>query len=268
MMIFTCRSTGARGSWSGNRLLPILVINLARSRERWARVTDSARDAGFDVQRVPAVEGTDVPVELRLEIDAAKFRHNHGREMLDGEYGCYRSHLRALQVVVDKGYDLAIIAEDDIGLSADLKERVLAIFTDLPTIDLLKLVNHRTTGFVKYGCSALGDEFGRCLHGPQGSAACYAVTQRGARKLLRSLKTMWLPYDIAFERGWDTGANTFTTRSPLVSLERNHAETTIATSQQYRDAKLPKIKRGGALVFRIMDYVSRVHYGIKKYEII
>jgi glycosyl transferase family 25 len=229
-------------------------------------VAESARDAGLDLLRVPAVEGAEVPVELRLEVDAAKFRRNHGRKMLEGEYGCYRSHLSALQLVNDKGYELAIIAEDDIRLSADLKERVSAIFTDLPTIDLLKLVNHRTTAFVKYGCSALGDEFGRCLHGPQGSAACYAVTQRGARKLLHSLKTMWLPYDIAFERGWDTGANTFTTRFPFVSLERDHAETTIATSQQYRDAKLPKIKRGGALAFRIADYLSRVNYGMRKYE--
>jgi glycosyl transferase family 25 len=212
------------------------------------------------------VEGAEVPVELRLEVDAARFRRNHGREMLEGEYGCYRSHLSALQLVIDKGYELAIIAEDDIRLSADLKERVSAIFTDVPTIDLLKLVNHRTTAFVKHGCSALGDEFGRCLHGPQGSAACYAVTQSGARKLLRSLKTMWLPYDIAFERGWATGANTFTTRFPFVSLERNLAETTIATSQQYRDAKLPKIKRGCALAFRIMDYLSRVNYGMRKYD--
>jgi glycosyl transferase family 25 len=134
-------------------------------------------------------------------------------------------------------------------------------------IDLLKLVNHRTNGFVKYGSSVLGDEFGRCLHGPQGSAACYAVTQRGARKLLRSLQTMWLPYDIALERGWDTGANTFTTRFPIVSFERNQAKTTIATRQQYRDAKLPNIKRYGALVFRVIDYFSRLNYGMKKYEI-
>lgn len=246
-------------------MLPTLVINLARSTERWARIAESGRDTGLDVQRVPAVEGAQTPAGLRSDLDAAKFQRNHGRQVLAGEYGCYQSHLRALQTVVDQGYELAIIAEDDICLNGDLEKRVRAMFQASPSIDLLKLVNHRVTGFVRYGTSSLGDEFGRCLHGPQGSAACYAVTQKGARQLLPALKPMWLPYDLALERGWSTGVRTFTARLALVEFEEaNRLDTTIATRKQYREVKLSRFKRWSVLKFRARDYVSRIAYGLRR----
>ncbi|MFU0506205.1 glycosyltransferase family 25 protein [Pseudaminobacter sp. NGMCC 1.201702] len=246
-------------------MLPTLVINLARSKERWTKLAESGRGTGLEVRRVPAIDGAAVPEGLRGDLDAAKFRANHGRQVLAGEYGCYQSHLSALQTIVDEGYELAIIAEDDIRLNSDLEKRVEAIFRTSPSIDLLKLVNHRTTGFIRYGISALGDEFGRCIHGPQGSAACYAVTQQGARRLLVALKPMWLPYDLALERGWSTGVSTFTTRVPFVAFEEvTRADTTIATRTQYREVKLPKFKRWSVLKFRFGDYVSRIAYGLKR----
>lgn len=245
-------------------MLPILVINLDRSRERWVEVAASADRTGLDLRRVAAVDGTGIPAEMRHGLDREKFRFSNGRDVLPGEYGCYRSHLEALRMVVDEGHDLAIIAEDDISLNPELKDRVQAIFDAQPTMDILKLVNHRTRGFIRYGVSARGDAFGRCLHGPQGSAACYAVTGKGARTLLDTLEPMWLPYDIALERGWATGASTFTTLHPLVEFGSNRQETLIATRQQYHDVKMPRIKRVGTLMSRGVDYIARALYGIRK----
>jgi glycosyl transferase family 25 len=245
-------------------LLPTLVINLDRSKERWAEIAASAVGTGLELRRVAAVDGAEIPAELRHGLDHQKFCFSNGREVLPGEYGCYRSHLDALRMVVDEGHDLAIIGEDDISLNRELRDRVLAIFEALPTIDVLKLVNHRTRGFVRYGASSLGDAFGRCLHGPQGSAACYAVTRKGAGLLLASLEPMWLPYDIALERGWATGASTFTTHHPLVEFGSNREDTLIATRQQYHDVKMPRIKRAGTLISRGTDYFARAFYGIKR----
>lgn len=243
--------------------LPVLIINLDRSKERWRTISASARGTELAVERVTAVDGRNVAARSRVDVDDKLFRNHHGRELLAGEYGCYRSHLNALGMIARRNYDLAIIAEDDVLLNEQLANRVRSIFKANPRIDVLKLVNHRTSAFIQSGKSEAGDAFGRCLHGPLGSAACYAVTARGARKLIAALRVMSLPYDIALERGWASGANIVTTREPLVRFQDQQPQTTIATRGQYRNSKLPKVEQLGVLSFRAADYARRVVYSLR-----
>lgn len=246
------------------KMLSTFVINLDRSKERWAKISESTRNTGLDLHRLPAVDGRDFAGDFPSgSLDQQAFRERHGRKVLAGEFGCYLSHLAALARIAGGDADLAIIAEDDVLFAPNLEERVRAIFAAGPQIELLKLVNHRTSAFLRHGRSSLGDEFGRCLHGPQGSAACYVVSRAGAAKLLAALETMWLPYDIAFERGWSTGVATFTTHRPLVRFQPEQAATTIATRIEYRNSKLPKLGQFKVLAFRAGDYVRRVAYAMR-----
>lgn len=243
-------------------MIAAYVINLARSPDRWQLVAETA-PGRVNLVRVEGIEGKAVPPAARNDLDAERFRACHGRIVLDGEYGCYRSHLRALRMVADGPDEIALVGEDDIRFRDAVGERVRAIFTAAPDIELLKLVNHRVSGFRERGRSSLGDAYGRCLHGPQGSAACYAVTRAGARKLMASLDMMWLPYDIAFERGWATAVSTWTTAEPLVTLDGFRSPTTIATRDQYRAAKLPRLRQLSTLAFRASDYLARALYALK-----
>lgn len=254
---------GSRGDgcWSDKsvRMIPILIINLERSRDRWAAI--SASGEGLDLRRVEAVDGHRVPAAEWQDFDPAMARSANGRTLGPGEYGCYRSHLRALSRVVDEGLDLAIIAEDDILLNPELPERALAIAEAAPHAGVVKLVNHRTTGFRRSGVSARGDVFGRCLHGPQASAACYLVTRDGATRLLQALATMWLPWDVALERGWSTGVPTYTTEKGLVEFGPYRPATTI--DARYAETKPLPWRRIGALVFRTGDLLRRVAYALE-----
>ncbi|MEF2554607.1 glycosyltransferase family 25 protein, partial [Aurantimonas sp. A2-1-M11] len=186
------------------------MINLDRSTERWQDIEVSAADAGVEVTRVPGVDGAAVPVNDWLDVDHRRFARSHGRTILPGEYGCYRSHLAALQAVIASGEPVAVICEDDITVKPEAPAAVTAVLGHRPDLHVLKLANHRIRGFVSHGGDGLAS-YGRCIHGPQGSAACYAVTREGATLLLSALQTMWLPWDIALERGWDTGARIYTT---------------------------------------------------------
>ncbi len=239
-------------------MLPVFVINLNRSPERWAAVQESG--AGLALHRVEAVDGREIPRDQWVDVDGARFQRDHGRKIVAGEYGCYRSHLAALSQVADEGHPAAVIAEDDVRLNADLAHRVQALLEAAPEAGLIKLINHRTQGFIKKGVSALGDTYGRCLHGPQGSAACYAVTREAAIKLRSALATMWLPWDVALERGWHTGVRTYTVHKPLVELAELRAQTTIC--KDYSDTKPPFWRRSSTALFRASDYLSRVGYAI------
>ena len=244
-----------------SQLLTAYVINLDRSVDRFKAVKASAEGTGIAVVRVDAVNGAAINLDEDLPgIDTGKFEEQHGRRPLPGEYGCYRSHLKALDLVIAAAEPLAIIAEDDILFTQDLDRRVRSIFEAAPGADIVKLVSHRTPAFVTFGVSDAGDVFGRCIHGPQGSAACYAVTLEGARRLRSQLEMMWLPYDVALERGWATNARTYTVELPLVDFQPERLESTIAGQGDYDSTKLAATNKLAAFWFRTGEYLSRTTY--------
>lgn len=236
----------------------IYAINLDRSVDRWDTLSVRAKFLALPLVRVSGVDGAKTPPTERIDCDADAFAHNNGRTILPGEYGCYRSHLRALSVFLDTGDPAGVIVEDDIELSADLIVRASAAVEALPNADVIKLFNHRIVGFRRVTLSPTGDEIGRAAHGPQGSAACYIVTRKGAERLLTALKIMSYPWDIALERGWASGAQIYTTRRPVASPTRD--STTIATRSVYRASKFPWWKRLRTYGIRVIETAHRIAY--------
>lgn len=240
--------------------LPIYAINLDRSVQRWRLIAGSAEAAGLNLIRVPAVDGRAVPEAARVDVSDAGFRRLAGRIMRPGEYGCYQSHLQALDLVVASGAAAAVIAEDDVLFPSGFTARVAAILADFPRAEVVKLINHRVKGFRRHGVTRAGDEIGRCLHGPQGSAACYLVTASGAAKLARTMRPMQLPFDVELERGWRTGAAAYTVKTDIVSLGPLDVETEIGSRDDYRQTRLLGYQRLPTHFFRAKDYVSRMIY--------
>ncbi|MBU0834711.1 MAG: glycosyltransferase family 25 protein [Alphaproteobacteria bacterium] len=239
----------------------ILAINLDRSTDRWEVLAKRATALGLPLTRVSAVDGKLTPEKKREAIDDAAFRRNTGRLMLAGEYGCYKSHIKALNAFLATADDLALIVEDDVELCADLRDRVQAAFEAVPDAGVIKFFNHRVVGFRKTNTSNLGDEIGRAIHGPLGSAACYAVSRRGAALLIKHLTVMRYPWDAALERGWDHFGHVYTTQKNVANIARGG--TTIATRDIYRSVKFPKWKRLGTYARRLRDDLVRLAYALR-----
>jgi len=238
--------------------LRIYAINLDRSVDRWNTLSRRAEVLNIPLVRIPGVDGMKIGTENRVDCDARAFERNNGRSILSGEYGCYRSHLKALSTFLETGEPIGIIVEDDIELSAELLSRTEVAIAAVPGIDAIKLFNHRIVGFKCVATSAAGDDIGRAAHGPQVSAACYAVTRAGAEKLLKGLRTMEYPWDIALERGWASGAQIYTTRKDVVISSRD--ATTIASRSVYRTSKFPWWKRLRTHGIRIIETLRRIAY--------
>jgi glycosyl transferase family 25 len=241
----------------------IYVINLDRCPERWQRLRGQAVQFGLNVIRIGAVDGSMIAEHERADFHHRQFVYHNGRKPLPGEYGCYRSHLIALAQFVASGDDAAIIMEDDVDLNARLIPRAIAALQTIPGAGLVKLVNHRMVGFRRAATSAEEDIVGRCLHGPQGSAACYIVTRRAAEKLLTTLRPMFLPYDVALERGWATGVETFSTEENLADFGPYRSDTTIGKRSHYRAVKKHFVLRASAHWFRTHDQVRSWLYTLK-----
>ncbi|MFT4180992.1 MAG: glycosyltransferase family 25 protein [Rhizobium sp.] len=241
----------------------IYVINLDRSHERWERLCRQAVLYGLNVVRVCAIDGSKIPEDERIDFHPQQFIYHNGRQLLAGEYGCYRSHLLALQQFIASGDKMALIMEDDVELNDRLVPRALAAMDSVCGARLVKLVNHRLVGFKPIAETRENDVVGRCMHGPQGSAACYIVNRAAAKKLVVTLKQMLLPYDVALERGWSTGVETFSTLENLAEFSPHRADTTIGKRMHYRAVKRHFLLRATAHWFRACDQFQRWYYAMK-----
>ncbi len=244
---------------------PVLIyaINLDRIPERWERLRGQAVRYGLNVVRIAAVDGSAIAEHERVDFHPHQFMYHNGRTLLAGEYGCYRSHLIALERFIESGDEMAIIMEDDIDLNPQLIPRSIAAIKAVPGMGLVKLMNHRAVGFRPVSQTAEKDMVGRCLHGPQGSAACYIVTRKAAQKLLVTLRPMLLPFDVALERGWSTGVQTFSTQQNLAEFSPFKRDTTIGRRMHYRAVKKHFLLRVSAHWFRTHDQVRRWFYAMK-----
>lgn len=240
--------------------IPVYIINLKRSTERYKAVSTYAKAVGLNYQRVEAVEGKSIDISQCQLVDEERFKRCHGKNILPGEVGCYLSHLNTLEIIANSEHLYGVIVEDDVAFPADFS-KIVQEMTRFKGWDIIKFANHRHTAFHKY-IDVFGDvSIGRFLHGPLGSSAAYIVTREGAAKLLKKLSPMYLPYDVALERGW-TGFDVFSTNRNLIEF-CGATESSISQGRgDYKKNRLPKWKRIGTLFFRISDYIQRVIYGL------
>ncbi|TXH84374.1 MAG: glycosyltransferase family 25 protein [Rhizobium sp.] len=240
--------------------MPVYLINIDRATDRLAEIQRQGDEFGFRFVRIDGVDGALIPRDQWADVDHDRFQRRHGRTILPGEYGCYRSHLMALRRFLASGEEMAVIIEDDVALDAEFLSRTLAAKAAAPTADLIKLVNHRWGGFHARARSSQGDILGRCLFGPQGSTACYLVTRNGAEKIVKSLAIMSLPWDVAVERGWDMQMSIFSTRTNVAGFSRLQKNTMIGWRRDYRAAKSSPWRRIPAHIFRTADFFRRIAY--------
>jgi len=186
--------------------IPIFVINLDRAAERVAHISKQFEALGLTFERVPAVDGS-----LLTAAEKRKFNPPRliGGEMSDGEIGCFASHLRVFQIIVDRGLPRVCVMEDDINMNPRAPGW-LASDAPLPAgCDILKIegiIRPKTTvlPILEYA----GQKIVFSWQVSFGTAA-YIITLDGARRALRRLTRMGSPIDHALFRYWENGLNVY-----------------------------------------------------------
>lgn len=112
-----------------------LVINLAGSDTRLSLIADDLDTAHFTWARIDAVNGRDMDVMTLPNYDAAQCDIRHDRQMSGGEVGCFLSHVKALQHIVDDNLPHALVLEDDMTVPADLAPLIASVLDYLDRYD-------------------------------------------------------------------------------------------------------------------------------------
>lgn len=240
---------------------PVYIISIARARARLEKMLEGASGLDLDLRPVDGVDGKTIAPENWRDFDRSGFELRNGRHALPGEYGCYASHIKALELFLSTDAPVAVVVEDDVAFTPDFSERVKAIVAIMPDDAIVKLTNHRRKGFKGRGTSAVGDSFGRCIYGPQGSSACYIISRRAAQRFLNAARVMTLPFDRALECGWGYGTKVYVTDKDFLPF--GDPNTLVATRAEYKKSKFARIKRVPAYLSSFYDNIARYIYAYR-----
>ncbi|WP_157981043.1 glycosyltransferase family 25 protein [Pseudidiomarina insulisalsae] len=180
----------------------VLVINLERSPERWRNVKAQLEATGLPFERIDAVAGDtlgETAIARVFDSDAA--RNNYHYQLSRGEIGCYLSHLKAWQTILDEQLDYAIVLEDDVVLDPKFSSLPEAVAQCSESWDLIKVAAP-----FKQQKSYLLDNFAgfrwvRFKKPPMGACG-HIVSAAGAKKLLAQRPPFHRPVDVDLQ--WQT----------------------------------------------------------------
>ncbi|NVK23387.1 MAG: glycosyltransferase family 25 protein [Gammaproteobacteria bacterium] len=177
--------------------VPIYVINLDDNQPRLADVTEQLEVLNLNFERISAVAGRRLTEQEITECyDANNNLKHHHRDLTKGEMGCYLSHRKIWQKMVDGQIPKALILEDDIRIQPRLLE-ALDIANKSQGWEVIKVADAESV------CPAHSKELTDNMtlvsyFKVPNRTMGYFITLEAAKKML-SLKRFYRPVDVDFQ---------------------------------------------------------------------
>lgn len=170
------------------------IINLDRAQDRWIATAQKFRDLGFDVVRVPAVDGKTLK---RPFPDFSPFLYFccRGRPISAAKVACFQSHLKALKTFLETDDEFALICEDDVAPLPELPEIIEKTLEYRNAWNFLRLNGIKETKGVDFAVLSEKYRLGVDLKTASGNGA-KIVDREAARLLLTKTLPMRLPHDV------------------------------------------------------------------------
>lgn len=191
-------------------MFKIFLINLERSKGRLERASHQIKSTGLDFERVSAVDGATLTDDKIAEVfDAKTAKRRFQYNLTAGEIGCYLSHIKCWERIIEDDLDYAVILEDDLILDSNFPSVLSAVsklqsnwhylklscpFKPRPyqLSETVKVDNDKSVSLVNYKKS------------PTGTVA-QIVSREGAKRLLEKRPPFFRPIDVDLQWEWEIG---------------------------------------------------------------
>jgi len=183
------------------------IIHLQRAKGRKAQVRDLSEKSPFAVEIIDAVDGkllTQTAIDA-CYTDAPRLAPAYPFGLNAGEIGCFQSHRRAWQKIVDQDLTAGLVFEDDVFIDPDVFNAALEAAKTW--VDQY--------GFIQFQVRAVAadsqklEHVGGCklLRPVPSLLRCSAqlISNRAARRLLDVTRTFDRPVDVVLQMHWLTG---------------------------------------------------------------
>jgi glycosyl transferase family 25 len=224
----------------------VLVINLNGHERRLASLGQQLDSMGIPYQRIAGVMGTQEDLKNPHLFNHRAYQSNHGKIPSPGELGCYLSHIRCMETLLNSAHTCGLILEDDAILGSNFMDALATAMANQQDWDVLRLQGfHANPAWhLKTFCHhtqlyTLASHFK-----PTGCSAAYLVNRKAASRYRQNLLPMVVPYDHEFILGWKYRIRF---RS-LLPYQVDHPKTQSTIT---RGHKLPPLKRWRTALYRL-----------------
>lgn len=184
-----------------------LLINMDSSQDRLRACELQFNAKNITYTRVSAVDGRALS-QVELDAFLADDFTGYYKALTAAELGCYLSHRKCWQHIVDHHLDYAVILEDDFLMVEDVSnigEYVSNIEQDW---DCVKLMEYPLKRKVVQSFQCKDKHLVRFNKIPARTCA-YIISRSGAQKMLQLSAKVSRPVDIEFQYWWENGMQTF-----------------------------------------------------------
>lgn len=187
---------------------PVFVINLDKSPERMARIAKRLNELFIPFERISGVYGAELSQEEIAQYYCPKLnKKNYRRPLGLGEIGCYISHIKAWQTIIDRKLPCGLILEDDIVIEEGLADLAKELGRLPDTFDIVKFFNKKKNPKIVDSVDfARKYKLCRFKKIPIGNYA-QLISLSGAKKLLKTYEKFGRPVDEDIQHWWESDAN-------------------------------------------------------------
>jgi glycosyl transferase family 25 len=176
--------------------MKIFIVNLERAADRRAAILRHLAELGLEAEILPAVEG--------VKVDRATLGPGAEPRLSNGEVGCYLSHVRFWQLVVERRLPHAIVLEDDVVCSPSLLRVARDAAALMPPFDAVRLSALQPIRGIPVATLSGGEQLILPTKHPSGTQG-YMISLEGARRLLAAIPVPRSPIDDTLDRYWKYG---------------------------------------------------------------
>lgn len=244
-----------------NQAIDVFVINLDRSTARLEQASSALTQEKIFFERISAIDGRMLD-DTEIKKIVSQKSGDYFQPLSPGEIGCFLSHVKALQLMIDRNIDIAIILEDDFSLSGQFRAQIQSLISDGSNLpDVVKICCSRRRGQTLKKLQD-GSHIIRSTSAPITTGAAI-WTLKGAKKFINSFHHIKRPIDVQLKHWWEFDLNVCWINPPLVQLRLIDTVSTIGNRKEMSlQSKIYKlIYRIRFFFLREWKYIS--HYGIK-----
>lgn len=174
-----------------------LVINLKRSVNRWNAMETQLNQLAIQAERVDAVDGRLLlPEEIA---EKTRLHYKLGRKMAPGEVGCFLSHRKCWEALLQSNEKYALVMEDDLLLSERSSKFMQSDLWIPEECHLIQLFVFRKQKSFLCEKKELdlgdGDKLWRPIFPTPVGAQAYIISREAAELALQHSQVMQLPSD-------------------------------------------------------------------------
>lgn len=218
---------------------PIFLINLKRSPQRLANSVMQFNKYKLPFTRIEAIDGATLSQsEVNKHYCTTLNKKNYHYPLSKGQIGCYLSHRKAWQAIVDQKLDYALIFEDDFTLTSDIHTAIKGINSLDIKWQLIKLSAYkgrkRSIIFKKH----LDNAYSLVVHKKLMSGCCAtAISYDGAKQLLAATEKFGRPVDCDLQHIWQTGVPGFSLMPfPVTQCNEQESDIKMRSEKQVQKA--------------------------------